>query len=348
MYSIHTAFAELFAVTWIFVLGSAIGSFLNVVVYRLPRGKTLLGGSFCPRCKQEIQFRDNIPIFGWLMLKGKCRVCRLPISSRYPIVEFICGATLLAIAIPMLALGGINMPGVEPPRYLGFSWNLMDLPANFLTLYATQAFVACCLLTAMLIEWDRDWIPANLTMAVVIAAIITTFINPRLAQEELHDLANLATSLNWHDLVLRTIGGLVGGFAGSLAGWADPVTRRRYVTPWTATIWWAVVGWCLGGFAMLSLFSISAILIVGFRPHHRPHPPTPSRVVAGPFGLLFVAYVLQVVFWNLFAMLPGWPWTVSDFPATWCWLAGSIIVFAITLIGVRSRSPVRTIARGDV
>lgn len=348
MYSIHTAFAELFAVVWIFVFGSAIGSFLNVVVYRLPRNKTLLGGSFCPRCKQEILFRDNVPILGWLILKGRCRVCRLAISSRYPIVEFICGATLLAIAIPLLALGGINMPGVAPPRYLGFSWNLMDLPANLLVLYAGQAFLACCLLVAMLIEWDREWIPRNLTIAVVVAACVITFINPRLANEATGSVAKLATTFNPRDLTLRLIGALVGGFAGSLAGWADPLSRRRFVTPWTAMIWWSVVGWCLGGFAMLSLFTISGILIAAFRPFHGPRPPLPARVVAGPFGLLFAAYLLQLVFWHLFALLRGWPWTPNEFPATWIWLAASIAIHAINVAVSKARSPVRTIAGRDV
>ena len=223
MYSIHTLFAEAFAVVWIFVLGSAIGSFLNVVVYRLPNKKTLLGSSFCPRCRQEILFRDNIPIFGWIFLKGKCRVCLLPISSRYPIVELTCGAMLLVIAIPELALGGINMPGVELPRYAGFSWNLMDLPANLIVMYAGHAFLACVLLTAALIEWDHEWIPQSLTITLLALAFTFTFLNPALPNIHSPKIALVGSSLNSEDFLQRLLGVFLGGFTGSIVGWSDTV-----------------------------------------------------------------------------------------------------------------------------
>jgi leader peptidase (prepilin peptidase)/N-methyltransferase len=75
-----------------FVVGACTGSFLNVCVYRIPRRLSLLRpGSFCPRCRTGIRPRDNIPVLGWLMLRGCCRSCREPISARYPLVEFSTG-----------------------------------------------------------------------------------------------------------------------------------------------------------------------------------------------------------------------------------------------------------------
>ncbi len=72
----------------IFWLGAAIGSFLNVVVYRVPAGLSVIWPpSRCPKCLHQLGMGENIPILGWLLLRGKCRHCRTPISSRYPLIE---------------------------------------------------------------------------------------------------------------------------------------------------------------------------------------------------------------------------------------------------------------------
>ena len=85
--SIHAAYAGA-----LFVLGLAAGSFLNVVIYRAPRNMSLVyPPSSCPSCGRRIAGRDNIPVLGWLMLGGRCRSCRRPISWRYPGVELLTG-----------------------------------------------------------------------------------------------------------------------------------------------------------------------------------------------------------------------------------------------------------------
>ena len=72
----------------IFGFGLIVGSFLNCVIYRLEIGKSFLGGhSFCPYCKHELVWHDLIPVFSFLMLKGKCRYCQKPISIQYPLIE---------------------------------------------------------------------------------------------------------------------------------------------------------------------------------------------------------------------------------------------------------------------
>lgn len=81
-----------------FVVGAAIGSFLNVVVYRLPAGLSLLyPPSRCPKCFTPLKPHDNIPVLGWLWLKGRCRYCKTRISPRYPVVEFTTGVIFLLI-----------------------------------------------------------------------------------------------------------------------------------------------------------------------------------------------------------------------------------------------------------
>ena len=75
-----------------FLFGIVIGSFLNVCISRIPEGVSIVSpGSRCPRCLKPIKPYDNIPVFGWLLLRGKCRNCALPISPMYPLVEFSTG-----------------------------------------------------------------------------------------------------------------------------------------------------------------------------------------------------------------------------------------------------------------
>ncbi len=75
---------------WFFLLGSAVGSFLNVVIYRLPRRESIIfPPSHCPSCGYKLSAKDLIPILSYILLKGKCRYCGAKISLRYPIVEFI-------------------------------------------------------------------------------------------------------------------------------------------------------------------------------------------------------------------------------------------------------------------
>ena len=88
-----------FIVLWLFALGGIVGSFLNVVVYRLPLGISIVyPPSRCPKCGKLIRWYDNVPILGWMALGGRCRQCHNPISARYPIVEAITASMFAAVA----------------------------------------------------------------------------------------------------------------------------------------------------------------------------------------------------------------------------------------------------------
>jgi prepilin signal peptidase PulO-like enzyme (type II secretory pathway) len=92
-----------------FVWGAMLGSFLNVVVHRVPRGASIVHGrSRCPRCGAAVRPRDNVPVLGWLFLRGRCRDCAEPISARYPLVEAGCGLIVAAVAAVDLVHGGID------------------------------------------------------------------------------------------------------------------------------------------------------------------------------------------------------------------------------------------------
>ena len=89
-----------------FAIGASVFSFLNVIIYRFPRHKTFtLGKSECTSCHHELTYKDMVPIISWLSLKGKCRYCGSPISSRYMLVESIGGISAVCCTMVL----GINL-----------------------------------------------------------------------------------------------------------------------------------------------------------------------------------------------------------------------------------------------
>jgi len=81
---------------WMFIFGLIIGSFLNVCIYRIPRGMSVVSpSSSCTTCGTPVRFYDNIPILSYVLLRGKCRACGGPFSIRYPVVEFVAGLLTL-------------------------------------------------------------------------------------------------------------------------------------------------------------------------------------------------------------------------------------------------------------
>ena len=89
-----------FALVFAGLFGACIGSFLNVVIWRLPRGESLAKeGSHCPKCGARIRWHDNVPVLGWILLRGRCRACRAGISPRYPIVEALTAALFVLVAM---------------------------------------------------------------------------------------------------------------------------------------------------------------------------------------------------------------------------------------------------------
>lgn len=88
------------ASVFVFCFGAMLGSFLNVVIYRLPQEESLvLPASHCPRCQTPIRWFDNIPVLSWLWLRGRCRSCQTVISWRYPLNEFATGALFVLLQL---------------------------------------------------------------------------------------------------------------------------------------------------------------------------------------------------------------------------------------------------------
>ena len=93
------------------LVGGAVGSFLNVVVYRLPLGISMVyPPSHCPKCGKPIRWYDNVPILGWIVLRGRCRQCGNPISVRYPMVEAMTATMFAVVAVVEIDSTGHDLP----------------------------------------------------------------------------------------------------------------------------------------------------------------------------------------------------------------------------------------------
>ena len=99
---------------FVFVVGTVVGSFLNVCIYRIPWEKSVIWpGSRCPHCWSPIAAMDNIPIVSWLALRGECRQCGAPISPRYPLIELLVGLLFLGLYHVDVVLGERGRYGYE-------------------------------------------------------------------------------------------------------------------------------------------------------------------------------------------------------------------------------------------
>jgi leader peptidase (prepilin peptidase)/N-methyltransferase len=149
------AVADPLPVLAVALLGACIGSFLNVVAWRLPRDESLLApGSHCPRCGTPLAWFENVPVAGWLLLRGRCRHCRRPIAIRYPLVELLCSGLWVAMLLAR-------------PAAMGAA------PAPLPLLLAGWLF-AGWLIPLVLIDLDSLWLPEPLCRHGLVLGLIVT------------------------------------------------------------------------------------------------------------------------------------------------------------------------------
>ena len=211
------------------ILGLAIGSFLNVVVWRLPREKSLSHpGSHCPACGHPIRPYDNIPVVSWVLLRGRCRDCGERISVRYPLVEAGTGIAFAATA-----------------AWVG--WSVL-LP------FALW-FVAACI-ALLLIDIDHHRLPNVLTFstyAIVLAGFALT----------------AALETQWADFWRALLGGLaLALFFGVLSllfprgmGWGDAKLALSLGSVMAWTSWGALVVGGFGAFLLGAVWGVGAMVV---------------------------------------------------------------------------------------
>lgn len=197
---------------WLAVLGGCVGSFLNVVVYRLPAGKSLVHpGSYCPKCNHPIRWYDNVPVLGWFALRGKCRDCGEPISFRYPLVEALTAAIFFGLAWVELFSGGANLPII-----LGKHQTIEPItcPSELVVVYAFHLLLLCTLLSAALITHDRQHVPPRLFVPALLVGVVAPLVCPYLHLGVLctHDNTRILLLARLYKTFIHVVAGLVVGW----------------------------------------------------------------------------------------------------------------------------------------
>ncbi len=144
----------------IFVFGAVIGSFLNVLIYRLPIGMDFKkGNSICPNCRHQLNWKDLFPLFSWIFLGGKCRYCKAPISKQYPIVEALNGMCYVLGYI--FLCGGVNSVSADISLGdLGLSLKLVGYMITF-----------SALIVAAWIDFKHQIIPDSMWVAILVGGV---------------------------------------------------------------------------------------------------------------------------------------------------------------------------------
>lgn len=208
------------------VFGLAVGSFLNVVIYRVPVGESVVSPpSRCPSCGSSIRNRHNVPVFGWLLLRGRCYDCRAPISTRYPLVEAATGVLFAAVTWRLLV---IDMPwALAAYLYLaaaGVALAMIDIDVKRLPdaiVLPSYAVVAVLLTVAAMGEHDwwplaRAAIGAAALFALYFALVLAYPAGMGFGDVKLAGvLGALMGYLSWSALIVATFGAfLLGAIVG--------------------------------------------------------------------------------------------------------------------------------------
>ena len=330
----------LFVLAWLFTLGAVFGSMLNVGIYRLPRAERFWKAlrlmvyppSHCPRCSERIKIYDNIPILGWLRLRGRCRNCRGTISIRYPLIEFLTG--LLFVVVYCFEVpawwGGIDQSSVfhilGPTGWPNSNWMSPLMLLHWR--YAMHIVLVIALVVATFIDIDLRIIPDAVTLPAMAIGVMANFVlgqvyivpvwyqTPAMQMMPIAWAGDLGVPSwvlahpHWHGLAMSLAGIVVGG--GSI--WAVRIVGhwalKREAMGFGDVVLMAMIGSFIGWQGTLIVFVLALLFAVAValpqwyfrRDHELPYGP---YLAAGTLLLLISAR--QVWPWfdsRIFAMGP--------------------------------------------
>ena len=251
-------FEQPFVMAFAFAFGAVVGSFLNVIIYRLPREISIVRTppSSCPACSTPIRWYDNIPLISWVLLRGRCRECKAPISFRYPLVELVSG--LLAVAA--VVRWGLSVTGFE---VVIFAWvsvtlGLIDLDFQILPDVITYPSIVFGLVCSLLggYTWWLDSL-AGATVGALLPILVIV----------IYKLLRGIEGMGWGDVkYLAAIGSVVGlhgvvgvlvvaSITGALVGLGMIVVGRgsgKTALPFGTFLALAVILWLYAPAAWLS------------------------------------------------------------------------------------------------
>ena len=323
-------FVDALIASWVLWVGCAIGSFLNVIAWRMPRGININGHSHCPRCHVRLRSLDNFPVLGWISRLGRCRACRLPISTRYPIVEAAVGISIAAIGVH--EIHRMAIPGQWTHWHGGPLWApVVDGPLLILLVYHITVLATSWAFG--LIRYDRNGLPGKLLVFAFVAVVIPPLVYPTLMvvpwQTNLpHE--EWTPDGKYYDAVMRVITALAAAaifgrsLARGLCPTADPKldplgsgTARLMNLIAILALPAVVVGWQAFP-ALIVLASLIALVLRRVLPR--------STDVLGCFALAVpIALTIQLCLWRRLHFFDYWP-SVESPP--WLMLAwgGAVLV----------------------
>lgn len=252
----------------VFLVGLIIGSFLNVCIYRIPKAgmSVVTPRSHCPKCGQTIRWFDNIPLLSYLLLKGKCRYCRTPISWRYPLVELL---TALCFTYAFT----YHFPNPYLPAGQAGLANMESIIPFIVSIYLIST-----LIIISFIDFDLRIIPDELSISGIVIALILSIIFPNLLESAVlfgHKGSIIAS-------VISCIAGIIaGGGIIYLVGVLGKLVFRKEAMGFGDVKLMAMLGGFLGWEAIIYVFFIGCFFgaIVGIiswlitREHYLPFGP---------------------------------------------------------------------------
>jgi prepilin signal peptidase PulO-like enzyme (type II secretory pathway) len=250
-----------------FAAGATVGSFLNVLAHRVPRGESVVrGGSRCPCCGTRIRPRDNVPVLGWLLLGGRCRDCGVRIAAAYPSVEAGCGLLVATLATVHLAGGFAADAASESTPVLDRYFVRGDVAplARWLRDAALLLVLAAWSMLAA-----RGHRPAALSRAIVIAAAAASAltITPPLG-------------VRWDGGPWPVTGGLIARATAVIVGGAVGLTIDR-LAPWTTVVGGASL---IGAGCGWQVVALQVALVGVFGTFRRMSAPAPLPETSGNAG----------------------------------------------------------------
>jgi leader peptidase (prepilin peptidase)/N-methyltransferase len=291
---------DLVTALWLGFVGACIGSFLNVVAYRLPRGMSIVWKpSHCPKCGHDIRARDNVPVLGWLLLRGRCRDCGEPISARYAIVEATMGSAFFLLAYVELFSGAANVPGGPFTEATG-AWHLIWNPNwTVLRIYIYHCTLLSTLMAMALIDQDRQRIPWSIVIFALAVAAYASSSWRHLYFERTRTIRDADIKAQF-DALLGSLWGASPWIAAMgtlyLRGKHAAVKQLRSMAMAAA-----VVGAFLG---VRAVVRTTAIWIVGWLASRFWRPA--GELQLAPLVPLWLATIAHIVFWKPLAAMLSW------------------------------------------
>jgi leader peptidase (prepilin peptidase)/N-methyltransferase len=292
---------------WLAFLGGCFGSFLNVVIYRVPAGKSVVHpGSHCPVCGHAIRWYDNIPLISWLVLRARCRDCHTPIPIRYPFVEVLVAAVFLGLAAVAVLRGGAHLPNI------GGTQRSFEMLAG---IYAYHLVLLVTLVAAVFICYDGFTVPWKVVLPAMIAGLAAPVIWPWLHPFPAWPGWDHQTiEWGWLAGLGNSVAGAAAGFLVALLAFPLGISRSREAPlrgRWrsialTSTLTGLYLGWS----AVIGIGAVTSVAYLLL---------TVTAVRLGALeripwtGLLFVTALVWIVVWSpVFERITYAQWNTMD------------------------------------